>query len=75
MAYKTKLRAIGKSTGIILPKELLEQKNLKAGDTLLLRETREGYELTAYDPDLDEAMKLTDLVIRRYRNTLKKLAE
>ena len=32
------LRKIGNSEGVILPKELLERHNLKAGDSLVLIE-------------------------------------
>lgn len=73
--YKTKLRAVGKSTGLILPKELLAQMNLKQGDVLCVQETRAGYILTPYDEDLEKDMEIADAFMAKYRNTMKKLAE
>lgn len=73
--FKTKLRAIGKSSGLILPKEMLDRMNLKQGDALYVQETRNGYMVTPLDPEFEEFMELTDKTVSEYRNTLKKLAE
>jgi len=73
--YKTKLRKIGKSKGIILPKELLDRMNVREGDVLMVHETREGYMVSPYDASLAEDMALADRFVAQYRNTLKKLAE
>ena len=73
--YKTKLRAVGKSKGIILPKELLQRMNLKEGDELFVRETREGYLVTPYDAELDRQLSSARKGISKYRNALRALAE
>lgn len=73
--YKTKLRAIGKSTGVILPKDLLERMNLKEGDTLTVQETRAGYLLVPYDAEFEKQMEIADKIMAQYRNTLKALAD
>ena len=36
MGYKRKIRQIGNSQGIIIPKDILEEHNLKLGDKLEL---------------------------------------
>ena len=36
MGYKRKIRQIGNSQGIIIPKDILEEHNLKLGDNLEL---------------------------------------
>jgi putative addiction module antidote len=73
--HKTKLRAIGSSTGIIIPKEMLDRMNLKEGDTLFVRETREGYVVTPYDAEFERQMESARKGMARYRNTLRALAE
>jgi hypothetical protein len=41
-----KLTTIGKSAGLIFPKEGLSRLKVQKGDTLFLTETKEGYLLT-----------------------------
>ncbi len=73
--YKTKVRKIGKSKGIILPKELLDRMGVSEGDVLTVRETPTGYALLPSDQEFEEEMQILDKVISKYRHTLKKLAE
>jgi putative addiction module antidote len=70
-----KLTTVGKSTGLIVPKEALNRMNLKKGDRIYLTETDEGYLLTPYNPEFEEQMKLAEEVMRRYRNALRELAK
>jgi len=75
MTRKLKLTAIGNSTGVVLPKELLDRLHVERGDELSVVETPDGLMLTAYDPELAEQMDAADRVMRRRRNLLRKLAE
>ncbi len=75
MAMTVKLTTVGNSTGIILPRELLERLRLKKGDTLHVLETPTGLELTSFDPEMGRQMDVAERVMRRRRNLLKKLAE
>jgi putative addiction module antidote len=75
MTNKLKITTIGNSTGIILPKELLEKLRVSKGDTLFAVETSKGIELTAYNPEVAEQMKLAEQVMREDRNALRKLAQ
>lgn len=71
-----KLTAIGTSTGVVIPKEVLTRLNVSKGDMLYLTETPDGgYRLTAYDPSFAEKMEKADSIMRRYRNTLNTLAK
>jgi putative addiction module antidote len=71
-----KLTTIGTSTGVIVPKEMLVRMNVGKGDMLYAIETPDGgYRLTPYDPGFAEKMEKADDIMRRYRNTLRTLAQ
>lgn len=71
-----KLTAIGTSTGVVIPKEMLARMKVQKGDVLYVVETADGgYRLTPYDPDFADRMDKAEDIMRRYRNTLKALAE
>ena len=72
---KIKLVTIGSSTGVILPKEVLARLKLEKGDFIGLSETKNGYEISPYDPDFEKAMDASRDVMRRYRNALRELAK
>ncbi len=75
MTRKLKLTAIGNSTGVILPRELLEKLRVQRGDELMVLETPDGITLTPFDPEFAAQMEVAEKVMRRRRNLLKKLAE
>ncbi len=75
MTSKLKITTIGNSTGIILPKEMLEKLRVSKGDTLFAIETSKGIELTPFNPEVAEQMKLAEQVMREDRDALRKLAE
>nr|WP_295435936.1 AbrB/MazE/SpoVT family DNA-binding domain-containing protein [uncultured Thiodictyon sp.] len=59
-----------------LPSEVLSRLQLADGDRVILTESPEGgYRLTPYDPDFEQQMAAAEDGMRRYRNTLKALAE
>ena len=70
-----KLRRVGGSLGVILPKEALDALNLKEGDEMFLHSTPEGVKLTPYDPTFAEVMESTHDYMRRHRNALRELAK
>jgi putative addiction module antidote len=75
MTSKLKITTIGNSTGIILPKEILEKLRVSKGDTLFAIETSKGIELTPFNPEVAEQMKFAEQVMREDRDALRKLAE
>jgi putative addiction module antidote len=70
-----KVTTIGNSVGVILPKELLERWRVGKGDSLYAIETKQGIELTPYNPDFAAQMDVAERVMREDRDALKKLAE
>jgi len=71
-----KLTAVGTSTGVVIPKDMLARLNVAKGDTLYVTEMPDGgYRLTPYDPDFAARMDKAADIMRRYRNTLHALAK
>jgi len=71
-----KVRKIGNSLGVVLPKEAVNRLQAGDGDRLYLVEAPNGgYQLTPYDPAFDKKMKKAEDIISRYRNTLHALSK
>jgi len=75
MTHKTKVRPIGTSSGVILPKDVLEAMNVQNGDELALVRTENGFELVPFDPEFEEMMDVYRRGARKYRNALRELAK
>jgi putative addiction module antidote len=75
MTRKLKLTAIGNSTGVILPKDLLEKLRVDRGDELMVLETPDGIRLTPYDPEFAAQLDIAEDIMREDRDLLRKLAE
>lgn len=75
MVKKIKLTAIGNSTGMILPRDILERMRVGRGDEVCVLETASGYEITPYDPEVAAQMDVAEEIMRRRRDLLRKLAE
>jgi putative addiction module antidote len=70
-----KLTTVGSSTGLVLPKEILERMRVGKGDLLHVIETRDGIELTPYDPEFAMQFAVAEEVMRTDRDVLKQLAK
>ena len=69
------IRAIGNSSGVVLPKELLELLNVKRGDKLFVTRTPDGVSLTPYNAAAADQMETLREVMRDRRNLLRELAK
>ena len=70
-----KVTTVGSSTGIVLPKEVLQKLRVKKGDQLHITETRDGVMLRQYDPEFERQLEVAEGVMREDRDVLRKLAE
>ncbi|MGO8699114.1 MAG: AbrB/MazE/SpoVT family DNA-binding domain-containing protein [Limisphaerales bacterium] len=76
MVLELKLRKIGNSVGVVLPKEALARLNADEGDAVYLSETTEGgFRITANNPEFGRKMKVAENLSRRYRHALKELSK
>lgn len=71
----TRIRKIGNSEGVILPKETLARHKLKAGDSVELVEDGDSLRLVPVREDLEEQLKAAREGMARYRVALKELAK
>ena len=72
---KLKIRAVGSSAGVILPKEALAHLGVQEGDELYLVESPDGYQVTPYDPEFERQIESARKGMDAYRNTLRELAK
>ena len=71
-----KVRKIGNSLGVVLPKEVVQALRTAEGETLHLTEAPGGgYQLTPYDPDFERKMQQVEDIASRYRDTLRELSK
>ena len=75
MTVELKLRKIGNSLGVVLPKETLIHLNVGEGDIITLTEAADGVRLTTANPEFSKSMAVFESLSRRYRNTLRELAK
>lgn len=69
------VRKIGNSEGVILPKEVLDRHNLKAGDTLEVSVSDNGIALRPTDETFERQMRAASEFMDKYKVALQKLAE
>lgn len=75
MFSRLKITTVGNSTGIVLPKEMLEKLRVGKGDSLFAVETANGFELTAYDPEFAAQIETAERVMRDERDVLRILPD
>lgn len=69
-----KVREVGNSLGMVLPKELVARLRVQKGDRLFVQETVDGIRLTPYDPEFQEQMDVAERVMREDRDALRALS-
>lgn len=70
-----KLTAVGTSTGLVIPKEMLNRMKVERGDLLHVVETPDGFLLTPYDPKVAAQVEAGRAFMKQYRDAFKVLAE
>lgn len=75
MTHALKIRAVGSSLGVIIPKELLNTLNIKEGDNLYLTEGADGFRVSVQDPDFDKFLEAAKDIHQRYRNAFRELSK
>lgn len=72
---EAKIRKIGNSLGVLLPKQLIEELHLKAGDKLSIEKTDKGIELSVQDTEFEKWVEGFNQLNMDYKEVLKALAK
>lgn len=75
MNTSLKIKKIGNSAGIILPKEVLAHLNAEVGENLSLVTTPRGIELSAEEADFEAQMAVAREVMAARKRALRELAK
>ncbi len=76
MVLELKLRKIGNSVGLVLPKEALARLNAEDGDAIYLTDSTDGgFRVTSTNPEFAHKLKVAEKLSRRYKHALKELAK
>ena len=71
-----KVRKIGNSLGIVLPKEALSRLKVTEGGTVYMTESNDGaFRLTALNEKFPDQMKEAERIMREDRDVLHELAK
>lgn len=71
-----KVRRVGNSLGVVLPREVANRLKVGEGETVFLTETPDGgYRISSYDPEFAQKMEKAEEIMSRYRNTLRALSK
>ena len=70
-----KIRKVGNSLGVVLPKEMIARLRVTKGDSLFVQETVDGIRLTPYDPEFQQQMEIAKMVMREDRDALRALSK
>ncbi|MDL5054791.1 AbrB/MazE/SpoVT family DNA-binding domain-containing protein [Oscillatoria laete-virens NRMC-F 0139] len=76
MILELKIRKIGNSVGIVLPKEALAHLKVGEGDSITVTDASEGsLRLSPQKAEVARQMEVVQDVMKRYRHTLRELAK
>lgn len=70
-----KIRAVGNSMGMILPRDVLARHRVEEGDTFYVVDAPDGFRLVRHDPDFAQQMDAARKIMRRRRAVLHELAK
>lgn len=73
---RLQIKKIGNSTGLILPKELLQRLGLEQGDEVIVSQEPDGLKISPYaEDDFERGLEIARKAMKKYRSALKELAK
>jgi len=75
MSGTVKVRPLGNSMGVIIPREILARHRVSAGDTLHVVDTPDGFRVVKHDPTFGQQMEAARKIMRRRHAVLHELAK
>lgn len=75
MTQKTRIRRVGGSLALIVPKPLAEALAIEEGDEVFLSTSADGMTVSPFDPDFSSAVEDAREFMRSHRNAFRELAK
>ncbi len=76
MVLELKLRKIGNSVGVVLPKNVLNHLKVHEGDAVYITEASDrSVRMSPANAEFTRQMETAQDIIKRYRNALRELAK
>jgi len=76
MLLELKVRKVGNSVGVILPKQVLTHLQVEEGDTVSVTDAADGsLRVAPHKAEVARQLAVAQDVLKRYRNTLRELAK
>jgi putative addiction module antidote len=72
---RLQIKKIGNSTGLILPKELLQRLGLEQGDEVIVSQEPDGFKLSLPEEHFERGLEIARKAMKKYRSALKELAK
>lgn len=74
--YELKVRAVGSSSGVLLPREMLAELGLKQGDSVFATKAPDGsFRITPFDERFARQMALAEEIMHEDREVFRALAK
>ncbi len=73
--HAIKLRKIGNSVGLVLPREILAKLKVREGETIYLTDTRDGFRITPYNEEFKVQMDAAEKIMNEDRDILRELSK
>jgi putative addiction module antidote len=72
---RLQIKKIGNSTGLILPKELLQRLGLEQGDEVIVSQEPDGLKIRLTEDDFERGLEIARKAMKKYRSALRELAK
>ena len=75
MTSKTKVKRIGGSLALIVPKVVADSMDLKEGDEMFISSNQDGMNVSPFDPEFAAAMEDAREFMRSHKNAFHELSK
>jgi putative addiction module antidote len=75
MTSKTKVKRIGGSLALIVPKVVVDSMDLKEGDEMFISSNQDGMNVSPFDPEFAAAMEDAREFMRSHKNAFHELSK
>lgn len=70
-----KVRKVGSSVGMTLPKKLVDALDVSEGDMLYVTKLEDGIKVSPYNPDVAQQVEMARKIMKKRKSALRELAK